>query len=36
MDWQGSMVKGDGLTKLSELYDIPLTSIDEIKDEVYN
>lgn len=36
MDWQGQMVKGEGLEKFAKLYNLPFISIDQIKNEVYN
>lgn len=36
MDWQGEMVKGESLFKFSKLYDLPIVSIDEVKDEIYH
>lgn len=36
MDWQGQMVKGEGLEKFAKLYNLPFISIDQIKNAVYN
>ncbi len=36
MDWQGQMVKGEGLEKFARLYNLPYISIDQIKNAVYN
>lgn len=36
MDWQGQMVKGEGLEKFAKLYNLPFISIEQIKNEVYN
>jgi 3,4-dihydroxy 2-butanone 4-phosphate synthase/GTP cyclohydrolase II len=36
MDWQGQMVKGEGLEKFARLYNLPFISIDQIKNAIYN
>jgi|TARA_Y100000389_G_scaffold6283_1_gene6040 3,4-dihydroxy-2-butanone 4-phosphate synthase len=36
MDWQGQMIKGDGLERFAKLYNLPFISIEQIKNEVYN